>query len=430
MPVSRFFTSPTHWILVAAVTCCGSTAIGDDWPTFRGSDRTALATDENLLKSWPEEGPELVWESTGAGRGYASMAVAGDKLFTLGDGLSTQDNEDEYLTCFDRESGKQIWATKTGPAWKEMKADWHSSRSTPTVDGNMVYVITPKGSLVACNVNDGEMVWSKDLVGDLDGKKDDPWGFSESVLVDGDQLVCTPGGDKSTLVALDKLTGAVLWRAVRPGDIGAGHSSIVISEIASKRVYVQTTGSGAIGVSATDGEVLWSYPIDKTTAVIPTPIVRGSLVFFTAGYKRGGALLEQVADQDGGVTIKELYGLNTKLANKHGGVILIGDYIFGDSDDRGTPFCAELMTGEIVWKGRGPGRGSAVVIGDGEMLYIQFQDGTMALAKADPTEYSVVSQFKIPGSGDRPSWAHPVIADGRLYVRSQDKVLCYDISKR
>ena len=400
----------------------------DDWPTFRGAKRTGVADDKNFSKVWPETGPKLVWETTGAGRGYASVTVAGDKLFTLGDALSTKSDEEEYLTAYDRKTGKQLWATKTGPAWKEMQPDWHNSRSTPTVDDGMVYVIAPKGVLVACNANDGKEIWRKNLVDEIGGKKDDPWGYSESVLIDGNKLVCTPGGEKATMVALDKKTGKMIWTAVRPGDRGAGHASIVISEIGSQRVYVQTTGGGALGVSANDGKLLWSYPIEKTTAVIPTPIVRGDLVFFTAGYGRGGALLRQIAGDGGAVSVKEIYGLNTKLDNKHGGVILIGDYLYGDSDDRGNPYCAELMTGKVQWVGRGPGNGSTVVIGGGDMLLMQFQDGEIALVKADPAKYTVVSHFKIPGSGKRPSWAHPSIADGKLYVRSQDQIFCYEIA--
>jgi outer membrane protein assembly factor BamB len=401
----------------------------EDWPTFRGPQRTAVSMDKNLLTSWPESGPDLVWQASGAGRGYASLAVVVDKLFTLGDGLSTKEgDEDEYLIAFDRATGKQLWTTKTGPAWKVMDPNWHNSRSTPTVDGSMVYVVAPKGVLVACNTSDGKEVWRKDLVGEIGGKKDDPWGYSESVLIDGESLICTPGGEKATMAALNKKTGELVWTAIREGDRGAGHASIVISEVGGNRVYVQTTGSGAIGVSAKDGKVLWSYPIDKTTAVIPTPIVRGDLVFFSVGYGRGGALLQQVAGADG-VSVKEIYGLNTKLGNKHGGVVLIGDYLYGDADDRGTPFCAELMTGNIKWNGRGPGKGSTVVIGGGDMLYMQFQDGELALVKQDPTAFTVVSHFKIPDSGKRPSWAHPAIVDGKLYIRSQDTIMCYNIAK-
>ncbi len=421
--------------LLLLVTSCASLGLptgvqGDDWPTFRGSNRTAVAPDKNLLTSWPESGPKLVWQMEGAGRGYSSMAIVGDKIFTLGDALSTKPgDEDEYLIAFDRATGKQLWATKTGPAWKEMNEDWHNSRSTPTVDGDLVYVITPKGVLVACQTNTGKEVWRKDLVGEIGGKKADPWGFSESVLIDGNQLVCTPGGEQATMVALNKKTGALLWKAVRPGDIGAGHASIVISEIGPTRVYVQTTGSGVLGVSAKDGKLLWSYPIEKTTAVIPTPIVRGDLVFFTVGYGRGGALLQQVGGTNGLVDIKEIYPLNPKLGNKHGGMVLLGDLLYGDADDRGTPICADLMTGDIKWKGRGPGSGSTVVIGGDGMLYMQFQDGELALVKADPSEYQVVSHFKIPSKSERPHWAHPVILDGKLYLRAQDEIFCYDISE-
>jgi len=420
-----------RWTAAASIAIASlypsQTAQADDWPTFRGSQRTAVASDTNLLTSWPKNGPKLVWETAGAGRGYASIAVAGNRLYTLGDGLSTASDKDEYLTCFDRQTGKPLWKTKTGPAWQEMQPDWHSSRSTPTVDGSMVYVIAPKGVLVACNTTDGKEVWRKDLAAEFGGKKADPWGYSESVLIDGEHLICTPGGEKATMVALDKKTGSDIWTAASEGDIGAGHASIVMSKVGPSTVYVQTTGSGALGVSAKDGQVLWSYPISKTTAVIPTPIVRDDLVFFSVGYGQGGALLQQVAE-GGGVSIKEVYGINKKLGNKHGGVILIGDYLYGDADDRGTPFCADLMTGDIKWQGRGPGKGSAVVIGGDDMLYIQFQDGILALVNADPKAYSIVSEFKIPGSGDRPSWAHPSIADGKLFVRSQDKLLCYDIA--
>ena len=416
-------------LLIAMSTTIAVPQIGfaDDWPTFRGSQRTSIAADKSLLATWPDAGPELVWEASNAGKGYASVAIAGDKIFTLGDGLSASKDPDEFLSCFNRKTGEQLWTTKTGPAWKEMQPDWHSSRSTPTVDGNMVYIITPKGVLFACNTGDGKVLWQKNLVAEMGGKKDDPWGYSESVLIDGNKLVCTPGGDKATMVALDKTTGEEIWRSARAGDIGAGHASIVISEVGSTRVYVQTTGSGAIGVSPKDGKVLWSYPIPKTTAVIPTPIVRGDLVFFSVGYGRGGALLQQIAGPNGDVTIKEIYGLNPKLANKHGGVILIGDYLYGDSDDKGTPFCADLMTGDVKWKGRGPGSGSTAIIGGAGMLYMQFQDGVLALVKADPSEYKVISQFKLPSSGGRPVWAHPVILDGQMFVRSDDKIFCYNV---
>ena len=403
-----------------------SSVVGDDWPTFRGPNRTSVVEDTKLLKSWPSEGPKLLWQGSGAGRGYSSLAFVGDRFYTLGDGLSTQSDKDEYLSCFNKATGEQIWATKTGKPWTNGQAGWQSSRSTPTVDDGRVYVVTPEGQLHCCDSASGKIQWTKSFVKDFGGKKADSWGYSESVLVDGNKVICTPGGPASTVVALDKKSGDTLWTCKNPGDRGAGHASIVISKVGGQKVYVQSTGSGLLGISDTGG-LLWSYPIDNTTAVIPTPIVRDDLVFFPVGYKRGGALIKQVSSGDGKVAAKEVYGLNTKLANKHGGAVLVGEYVYADSDDAGRPYCADLMTGDIKWTSKGSGSGSAVVIAGGDRLYIQYQNGTMALAEVNPSEYKETGSFKIPGSGERPSWAHPVILEGKLYVREQDKVLCYDI---
>jgi outer membrane protein assembly factor BamB len=382
------------------------------------------------LKEWPAGGPPLVWETKGAGRGYASLAIDGARIYTLGDAPSTASDDEEYFIGFSRSDGKPLWKTKTGRPWKDGKPDWASSRSTPTVDGKLVYVLSPHGDLVCCEAASGNERWRKNMRGDFDGKKDDKWGYSESVLIDGDCLVCTPGGEQATMVALDKLTGDLKWKAVHEGDRGAGHASIVISEVGGTKVYVQSTGSGPIGVRAGDGRLLWSYPIEKTTAVIPTCIVRDELVFFTAAYGRGGALLKQVPGENGTVTIEEVYPLNLELQNKHGGVVLVGDYLYGDFDDKGTPWCAELLSGEIKWKKRGSGTRSASVAAADGMLYFHFADGTMVLARADPGDYVEAGKFMVPGSGDRPSWSHPVILDGRLYLREQDEISCFDIREK
>ena len=426
MTTRIFLSYPTAAILCLLVS---AQAFGQEanWPTFRGAQRTGVSPETGLLADWPSQGPKLVWETEGCGRGYASIAVDDNRLYTLGDGLLSESNKDEYMSCFDRESGKRIWRTKTGPAWNQGPDNWQSSRSTPTVDDDRVYVITPFGKLICLNT-DGKELWKIDLKKEFQGKKADNWGYSESVLIDGDHLICTPGGIKNTMVALDKKTGKLKWSTVRKGDRGAGHASVVIANVDSTKVYVQTTGSGALGVRASDGELLWSYAIDRTTAVIPTPIVKDDLVFFSAGYKRGGALLKQVAS-NGKVDIEEIYGLNPNLANKHGGIILMGDYLFGDSDDKGLPFCAALMTGEIKWKSRGAGKKSASVIGADGHVYVRYSNGIMTLVKADPDSFQEVAHFKVPGSGDRPSWAHPVIVGGRLYLREDDKILCYSIGR-
>ncbi len=409
---------------------CHAAKPAGDWPSFRGADRTGISHETGLLKQWPVDGPKLLWETAGAGRGYSSLAIAGGKFFVLGDSPSTADDKDEYLLGYDLESHKQIFKTKVGPAWSQGNLTWQGSRSTPTIDGQQVYVLTAHGELLCCSTDNGEIRWRKNLKQDFGGKKGDSWGYSESVLIDGDRLICTPGGDKATMVALNKDTGELIWKSVREGDRGAGHSSIVISEPGGTRNYVQTTASGAMGVRADDGKLLWKYDIDQTTAVVPVPILRGDLVFFSAGYRRGGALLKQIPGANHEVGIEEIYPLNTDLSNRHGGIVLIGDYIYGDSDNKGIPFCADFMTGKVKWKKRGSGHDNASIIAAEDLLYIRYADGTMVLAKASPDDHTEISSFKPPASGAMPSWSHPVILDGKLYLREQDRIFCYDIKAR
>lgn len=417
-----------HLICIAFLgsLSAASSSLGEDyWPTFRGPDRTGVSSDTGLLDQWPEDGPRIVWVGEGAGRGYASVAIADGRLYTLGDGLSTAADDDEYLVCFDQKTGRQLWTSKTGAPWTSGQASWQSSRGTPTVDGDRVYVVTAHGELI-CVSTSGDEKWRRHLMDDLGGKKADGWGYSESVLIDGDKLICTPGGEQCTMAALDKMTGETIWTTVREEDRGAGHASVVISKVGDTKVYVQTTGSGGLGVRAEDGKLLWSYEIKRTTSVIPTPIVQDDLVFIVAGYGTGGALLRQVPDGDG-VSVEEIYPTNPQLGNKHGGVVLVGGYLYGDSEDRGTPYCADLMTGEVKWKSRGSGKKSAsVTAADGNLIF-RFSDGTVALVPASPEAYQEQSSFKVPGSGERPSWAHPVVVGGNLYLREGDKIFCYDV---
>jgi outer membrane protein assembly factor BamB len=421
-------------LVAASLLGCISTvstilaAPSDSWPSFRGTNRTAVSSETGLLQEWPTSGPALLYEIKGAGEGYSSLAIAGGRIYTLGNKLSTASDQDEYLSCFDEATKQQLWKTKTGPAWASGQPAWQSSRSTPTVDGDLVFVLTPHGRLVCCETATGKQVWQKDMRKDFKGDKGDGWGYSESVLVDGEHVVCTPGKSEMTMVALNKKTGDLVWSASRPDDRGAGHASIAVSNVGGTKVYVQTTAGGALGVRAEDGELMWSYPIDKTTAVAPSPIIRDDLVFFAAGYGRGGALLRQIPESGGKVRMEQIYGLKQELANKHGGIVLVGDYLYGDSDDKGIPFCAELMTGEVKWKKRSEsGKNSAAIVAADGRLYLRFANGTMVLAKADPADYVEVGSFSVPHSGQRPSWAHPVIVDGKLYLREQDTILCYDI---
>lgn len=425
--VSPYFVRLVAIFAVTSVAVTSTVLAWDgNWPTFRGPDRTGVASDTGLLQSWPEGGPKLLWESSGVGRGYSTVAISDGKIYTMGDSLSAAENADEYLICLSESDGNELWKSPTGPAWNSGKDSWQSSRSTPTVDGDRVFVLTAHGALICFDTGGGEL-WRRSLKDDFSGKKADGWGYSESILIDGGKLICTPGGDQNTLVALDKMTGDLIWAAAREQDRGAGHASVVIAEIGDTRVYVQTTGSGAMGVRASDGKLLWTYDVPKTTAIIPTPIVKDDLVFFTAGYGLGGALLRQTPSADGTIGVEEIYPSTRDLQNKHGGVVLIGDYLYGDSDARGIPFCAEMLTGEVRWKTRGSGRESASVVAADGRLYFRYSDGTMTLVNASSEGFEELGSFKIPGSGDRPSWSHPVIADGKLYLREGDNLLCYQL---
>lgn len=414
---------------LAAWLLGGSGTLAEDWPSFRGTDRSGVYRGEKLLSSWPEGGPRMLWQSGGAGRGYATVAVAGGRLFTLGDGVSTQSDADEYLSCFNDQSGQLIWQVKTGPAWNQGRESWQSSRSTPTVDGDRVYVITPFGQLVCCQVSDGSKLWQVHLMDDLGGVKADSWGYSESPLVDGDRLIVTPGGPEATVVALDKRTGAVLWTCQRAEDKGAGHACVVISDVQGRRVYVQNTANGPIGIDPDSGKLLWEHKLPPPVAFIPTPIVKDELVFSVGGYGLGGVLLRQRPTGDGSVAIEEVYPVNKELSNKHGGVVLVGDHLYFGAEDRAVLMCVELKSGETVWRQRGPGRDSVAVTASTDQIFFRFADGTLAMVAADPREYRLLGQFTIPGSGERPSWAHPSLANGRLYLREGDTILCYDLSR-
>ncbi len=422
--------SASTWIVAAVALIFPTVAFAQaEWPQWRGPKRDGVSTDTGLLKEWPAEGPKLLWEAKGAGRGYSSLAISGGRIYTMGDGPSTAQDKDEYALCFEEATGKQLWMAKLGPAWNSGKPEWQGSRSTPTVDGDVLYALTAHGGLICLETATGKERWRKSLQKDFGGKKKDGWGYSESPLVDGDKLVCTPGGDKATMVSLDKKTGSPTWTAALPGDPGAGHASIVVAEIGKVRVYVTTTAGGARAIRASDGKVLWSYPFGAT-AVIPTPIVKGDLVFVDAGYGTGGALLKQVPDADGGVKMEEVYGLKKELNNKHGGIVLIGEHLYGDTDSSGTPWCAEFATGAQKWKQTVARQRSASITAADGYLYIRFDNGQLALVKATPEGYKESGSFKIPHSGERPSWSHPVVAGQKLFLREGDYILCYDLKAK
>ena len=417
--------SPTASLPTAELPGLPAGAVGHSgsWPSWRGSHRDAISDETGLLESWPTEGPPLKWQAAGLGKGYSSVAIDAGRIFTMG---VIEDGSNVLALNF--ANGRRLWALRVG---KE------EPNSTPTVDGDRVYALDRGGALVCIDAVSGKLVWSKNLVGDFGGRMMSGWGFSESPLVDGDRLLCTPGVKNSLIVALDKKTGNTIWTAQAPADLGpsgtdgAGYSSIVVSNGGGVKQYVQIVGRGVVSVRADDGKFLWNYNrVANATANIPTPLVKDDYVFASTGYGAGAALLQLSKSADG-VAVKEVYFLDGgKMQNHHGGMVLLGDYVYcGKGHNQGFPVCLELKTGKFAWEGgRGPGQGSAAVIEADGNLYFRYQNGVMALIEANPKKYVLKGTFETAtkkGEG----WPHPVIVDRQLFLRDQDALLCYDIAK-
>ena len=353
-----------------------------------------------------------------------ASAIAAGRIFTLG-----RRREAEQLIAIDASNGTEIWSVEVG-------AGDHSN-GTPTVDGNRVYAVGLQGDLICADVANGRIIWKKNFEKDFGGQMMSGWGFSESPLIDGQSLICTPGAKNAMLVSLDKETGEEIWRAAVPdygdrGQDGAGYSSVIISEAAGVKQYVQMTGRGVIGIRASDGEFLWGYnDVANGTANISTPIVSGDYVFCSTGYGTGAALLK-LTREGGEIQAEEVYFLEPKtFQNHHGGMILVGDHVYaGAQHNEGFPICIDLKSGEVVWGGkiRGPGTGSAAITFVDDKLIFRYQDGVVALIDATDKEYRLRGSF-MPEYQKDSSWAHPVVVNGRLYLREQDRILCYDIRK-
>jgi outer membrane protein assembly factor BamB len=398
-------------------------AHADDWPQWRGPHRDAVSAETKLMSSWETE-PRLAWRASGLGEGYASVVTSRGMVFTIG-----KHGNDVFLFALDSDNGRQKWARQIGTTAR-------IPISTPTVDQDRVYALDPDGELVCLQTSSGDIVWQRSYLEDFGGQMQSGRGYGESPLIDGDRLICTPGGPEAMIAALDKRTGVVQWTAAVPelgaqGADGAGFSSIVISQAAGVRQYVQLVGRGLIGIEAGNGHFLWGYnSVANLTANIPTPLVYDDYVFAANGYHAGCALLRLVANDEGGVTAQEVYALGGgRFQNHHGGIVRIGDHVFGGhGSNNGLPTCVHLETGEIRWKRRGPGIGSAgVVYADGH-LYFRYQNGLVALIEANPAGYRLQGSFRIPVAGGD-SWAHPVVSHGRLFLREKDHLFVYDVRK-
>lgn len=426
-------------LLVAVVAALPSAAkaqlkasIGD-WPGWMGADRSGVSQETGLLKQWPKDGPKLLWKVEDIGEGYSTPSIAAGKIFLI----SNRGKDDEFALALNDKDGSKIWERRIGKVGPNQGPQYPGSRSTPTVDGDAVYVLGSDGDLACLDAAKGEVRWQKSLRADFEGKPG-MWAYAESPLVDGDVLVCTPGGDKATLVALNKKNGEVIWKATVPGGAAGGgrmrmsansaaYSSPIVATVGGVKQYIQILTGTMVGVSAKDGKLLWRYDKMKGSTLCNTPLFHDGYVFASALARGGftGSVLLKLTATGENVKAEEVFN-TTPLAVHHGGVVRVGDAVYGTNQNG--LVCIDFKTGETKWQDRSVGKGS-IAAADG-CLYVRSERGPIALVEATPTAYKEIGRFEQPERSKKNSWPHPVIAGGRLYLRDQNVLLCYDVKSK
>ena len=382
------------------------------WPQHRGPNRDNISNETGLLESWPEGGPKLAWQQKGLGEGYSSVSIAHGKLYTMGN-----QGDHEMLLALDAASGRPLWATKTGGrAYRE--GNGNGPRGTPTTDDDRVYALGANGDLICVGADNGEVVWQKNILKEYGGNNIQ-WGISESVLIDGQNLICSPGGKRATIAAIDKITGRGVWTCVVQESPAAAYSSPIIVDYQDERMYVNFVHTAVVAVRAKDGKVLWGHPQSANgTANCSTPVYSDGQVFTASGYGAGGALFKLTK---GGKARMEFP--TKEMANHHGGMVLVDGYLYGF--DEQILKCLELQTGKVQWKDRSVGKGS-IAFADGH-LYLRSENGPVALCVASSKRYEEKGRFNPTGRSDKPAWSHPVVCGGRLFLRDMDSIAVYEI---
>ncbi|MCX8157226.1 MAG: PQQ-like beta-propeller repeat protein [Verrucomicrobiae bacterium] len=409
--------------LMAGLAWMASHATAADWPQWRGPQRNGLSPETGLLKQWPAGGPRLLWQVKDLGQGYAAPAVAGNRLYVL----ANEGLEDEFVQAHDVADGKRLWRTRLGKVGNpNQQPRFPAARSTPTVDGEMLFALSSDGDLACLESATGKIRWQKSLREDFGGKPG-TWAYAESPLVDGEVVVCTPGGNEATLVALNKNNGSVLWKCPISGANEAAYASAIVIETGGLKQYVQMISGGLVGVDAKTGKLLWRYDktVSKFKANIPSPVARGTWIF-SAGAGTGGGTVK-LGMAAGSVQVEEVY-FGPKLPTAIGGAVLVGDYLYGTSAQG--LMCLEFATGQVKWEN--PSLGAASLLYADGLLYLHGENGAVALVEATPEAYREKGRFNPP---DRPtrsqpmekSWAYPALANGRLFLRDHQLLWCYEV---
>jgi outer membrane protein assembly factor BamB len=405
------------WTLVCAIGISAVVAAQPpsfDWPQWQGPDRTGLSKETGLLQQWPPSGPPLLWSISGLGAGYGSLAIRGDRIF-----VQALTSSGSAVVSLNRGDGKVVWTKALGRGGNNDRGP--GPRGTPTLDGDRVYALTENGDLACLNATTGAAIWQRNILSDFGGRQIS-WLISESPLVDGDHVIVTPGGPRAGMVALDKMTGKNVWASQQLSD-EAGYASPIAADVQGVRVIMTLTSRGGVGVRASDGKLMWHHPaVANGTANIATPIFFDNKVFYTSDYGTGAALLGLTA-QAGEVKAQQIY-FTREMQNHHGGLVLVNGYLYGFHNSILT--CLEFATGRMQWRDRSVGKGT-VVYADGH-LYIQSEDNVVGLAEANPAAYKEKGRFRTKDQGF-PSWAHPVVSAGRLYLRDQGTLSVYNIKR-
>ena len=387
-----------------------STAI---WPTFRGPKRDNRSIETGLLKSWPESGPPLAWSAEGLGEAYSSVSIADGKVFTMGNRGNS-----EMIIALSLDSGRELWATKNGSAFHEGAGN--GPRGTPAVDGDRVFALGGNGDLSCVNAADGDVRWKQNILQTYGGSNIQ-WGISESPLIDGELLICSPGGRGATVVALNKNTGREVWRSMVPGAPKASYSSPIVAEVGGVRQYIVFTSSGVVGVNGKNGQPMWGDDGSSNgTANCSTPLFVNDSVFSASSYGTGAALLR--LRSSGGRTAATRSYQTKDMKNHHGGMVIDNGFVYGTND--GILTCLELASGRVRWRERAS-KGS-VVYADGHIVF-RSERGPVSLFEASPAGYREKGKFNQPGRSNKPSWSHPVIADGKLFLRDMDRLFVFNI---
>ena len=402
-------------LLVLGAVSLGGQSPSFDWPQWRGPDRSGLSKETGLLSQWPRSGPTLAWSAAMLGAGYGSVAIQGDRVYVQG-----MRNNQSVVSVLNRADGKLVWVRVLGPAGNNDRGP--GPRSTPTIDGDRVYALSETGDLACLRAADGMVIWQRNILKEFKGENPN-WLLSESPLIDGDHVIVTPGGRGAGVVALDKMSGKTVWVSKELSD-GAGYSSPIVADVGGVRTIMTFTAEAGVGVRASDGKLMWrNSSASNGTANIATPVYSDGKVFFTSSYGAGGALLGLRASGNE-VRAQEIY-LTRDMRNHHGGVVLVNGYIYGYNDS--ILACLEFSSGKMVWRDRSVGKG-AITYADGH-LYILSEDNVVGLVEATPAGYREKGRFSIADQG-LPSWAHPVVSGGRLYIRNQGTLTSYDVRAR